>query len=347
VACVASINIPQCGTLTDVGKLQGADNMIRRFIISTVLIASLNAVSLKSVSGQVVAPSTWATSIVIDPQPRDENGMPIGSPSSAAFDDWDSIPVAVDDPADNPGALNLIDIATVKVANDDDLLYIYASGHRMRTNGLYLAFDTDQDVATGYDIFGLQLVGSELGYVNDFVFDQRAPGIFNNNQPDPGGSCCTGGPLDINNGGAALYPGWDVEFEEREWGVPLDALWSVNEPFGPTFPNPTFNFILWTDQGVSDVTEVITYTLAIPPDGLPGDFNEDGAVDAADYVVWRKTDGTAPGYDEWRANFGRTAAGSSVAPAGAVPEPGTTYLLLSALFFVNTLRRGVNPRRAR
>ena len=37
---------------------------------------------------------------------------------------------------------------------------------------------------------------------------------------------------------------------------------------------------------------------------LPGDFNNDGTVDAADYVVWRKNDGTQTGYDAWRANFG-------------------------------------------
>ena len=40
---------------------------------------------------------------------------------------------------------------------------------------------------------------------------------------------------------------------------------------------------------------------------LPGDFNDDGTVDAADYVVWRKTDGTQIGYDTWRAHFGETA----------------------------------------
>ena len=39
---------------------------------------------------------------------------------------------------------------------------------------------------------------------------------------------------------------------------------------------------------------------------LPGDFNDDGTVDAADYVVWRKNDGTQIDYDKWRANFGRT-----------------------------------------
>ena len=43
-------------------------------------------------------------------------------------------------------------------------------------------------------------------------------------------------------------------------------------------------------------------TLAAVP-SLPGDFNNDGTVDAADYVVWRKTDGTQTGYNAWRATL--------------------------------------------
>jgi hypothetical protein len=258
-------------------------------------------------------------------------------PSSTAFDDWDSIPLAVADPEDTPSVLNNIDIGDIKIANDSELIYIYASGHKMRTNGLFIAFDTDQDVLTGFNIFGLNLVGSELGYVNDFVFDQREPGVFNNNKPDPGGSCCTGGPLDINNGGAAMYPAWDVEFEEREWGIPLDAVWSVNEPFGPTIPNPTFNFILWTDQGLSDVTDVITYTLAEPPAGAPGDFDVDEDVDGEDFLIWQR--GLGPEFDagdlaDWRANFG---TGGAVAN---IPEPAALTLMIVGVAVAAIRRRG-------
>jgi hypothetical protein len=73
--------------------------------------------------------------------------------------------------------------------------------------------------------------------------------------------------------------------------------------------------------------------------GISGDYNLDGSVGAADYVVWRKTDGTQPGYNTWRANFGRTAAGGSGAaagprsavadvPASAVPEPSAIMLAI-------------------
>ena len=44
---------------------------------------------------------------------------------------------------------------------------------------------------------------------------------------------------------------------------------------------------------------------------VSGDYNHDSKVDAADYVVWRKSDGSQSGYDTWRANFGATATGTT------------------------------------
>jgi hypothetical protein len=69
---------------------------------------------------------------------------------------------------------------------------------------------------------------------------------------------------------------------------------------------------------------------------LPGDFNFDGNVDAADYVVWRKglgTTHTTGDFDVWRANFGRSApgAGSGSAhgtTAETVPEPGSALAVV-------------------
>ena len=82
---------------------------------------------------------------------------------------------------------------------------------------------------------------------------------------------------------------------------------------------------------------------------LPGDFNSDGHVDAADYVVWRKNVGQPPGtlandntgvtigddqYNLWRSNFGNLATGSGNergANVGVVPEPSSVTLLLLML----------------
>jgi hypothetical protein len=76
--------------------------------------------------------------------------------------------------------------------------------------------------------------------------------------------------------------------------------------------------------------------------GLLGDYNEDGVVDAADYVVWRKTDGTQEGYDTWRANFGRTAgsgASTSTDATAAVPEPLTFSVILFGMALITMAAR--------
>jgi hypothetical protein len=74
------------------------------------------------------------------------------------------------------------------------------------------------------------------------------------------------------------------------------------------------------------LTSVLGWTAA--PE-LAGDFNQDGAVDAADYVVWRKSSGTQDSYDVWRAHFSQSLGsglGHSTSPV--VPEPATMLLLI-------------------
>ncbi len=65
-----------------------------------------------------------------------------------------------------------------------------------------------------------------------------------------------------------------------------------------------------------------------------GDFNHDGVVDAADYIVWRKGFGTTYGqtdFNTWRAHFGQTlSAGLGAATTAAVPEPGAAFLVIVA-----------------
>ena len=83
--------------------------------------------------------------------------------------------------------------------------------------------------------------------------------------------------------------------------------------------------------------------------GLKGDFNGNGVVDAADYVVWRKTSGTPAQYTLWRSRFGTTASGSgsgsgssSSVSSAAVPEPGALALL--AMACVPVFGRGLRRR---
>lgn len=86
---------------------------------------------------------------------------------------------------------------------------------------------------------------------------------------------------------------------------------------------------------------------------LPGDFNGDQVVDAADYSVWRDNLGSTEGtllnsngtggvidqadYDLWKANFGASSA--SAALTAAVPEPVSAGLALLATIAASVFRR--------
>lgn len=87
--------------------------------------------------------------------------------------------------------------------------------------------------------------------------------------------------------------------------------------------------------------------------GLPGDFNGNGTVDAADYTVWRDNlggdesvlmgngngmNGVDPAdYDLWKSNFGTTS--NAVVSASAVPEPSSLLLLVLGFVAIGFKRR--------
>jgi hypothetical protein len=82
--------------------------------------------------------------------------------------------------------------------------------------------------------------------------------------------------------------------------------------------------------------------------GVTGDYNNNGVVDAADYVLWRKgstlqndpTAGVQPGdYDVWRAQFGKPPGAGSSLTVGAIPEPGAALLIALAIGLIGCFRR--------
>jgi hypothetical protein len=109
-----------------------------------------------------------------------------------------------------------------------------------------------------------------------------------------------------------------------------------------------------------DVRSPWTYTFlgefvvnGSPVAGLTGDYNSNGSVDAADYVLWRNNVGTtttlpndliggtigAPQYNQWRSHFGMTGAGGGAALGSAVPEPPTLCLFALGCLSVLGVRR--------
>ena len=85
--------------------------------------------------------------------------------------------------------------------------------------------------------------------------------------------------------------------------------------------------------------------------GVPGDYNNNGKVDGADYIMWRNGTNPLPNevssigtndtadYTAWRARFGNTV-GSAVGNAqpSAIPEPTSTALVILGLAFGSCVR---------
>lgn len=73
---------------------------------------------------------------------------------------------------------------------------------------------------------------------------------------------------------------------------------------------------------------------------LLGDHNDDGTVDAADYVAWRKLDeANTTGYDQFVQHFGETNIVVGSGGGGAVPEPGGVLLAVVAAAWLAARRR--------
>jgi hypothetical protein len=106
-----------------------------------------------------------------------------------------------------------------------------------------------------------------------------------------------------------------------------------------------------TDDGFKLFDAAIEWAAADPTPALMGDYNNNGAVDAADYALWRDggplanevvTPGSATpeDYSEWRARFGNTSAsGGALGASAAVPEPSACGLVLIAFVALVRIRR--------
>lgn len=120
-------------------------------------------------------------------------------------------------------------------------------------------------------------------------------------------------------------------------------------------PGDQFVFSAMRGEGDPDFANAgisgFTFDIFSAPAGVPGDYNENNFVDAADYTVWRDRLGqaitlpnedpnTTPGqvtnedYDFWKSQF----SGGGGAAAVGVPEPASLLLLLIASLIGFTAR---------
>jgi hypothetical protein len=87
-------------------------------------------------------------------------------------------------------------------------------------------------------------------------------------------------------------------------------------------------FDLNADDFIDQLDLDVFNNFILAPPALTGDYNNDGFVDGADYVMWKKNNINGPtGYADWVEDFGESLAGSGGGNA-SVPEPASAALVL-------------------
>lgn len=155
-----------------------------------------------------------------------------------SFSDWSAVPLVAMDPSGDHGGGP--DLAMLQVANDETNLYLHVQYHAAinpnASTSVMLAVDNDGNLGTGFNVFGLGLIGSEAGWQNDFPF-QQTNGVFNSGS--------------ISGGGAAIAPYNSVTIEQ-EYAIRLDALFDGDG--SPVFPADAFDLLVYTDPTAANET---------------------------------------------------------------------------------------------
>jgi len=176
-----------------------------------------------------------------------------------------------------------------------------------------------------FDLAGSNYVTNAFG--DNFTFQMKGSGFPN------GGPGLPFFDLDLNWN-------WPDDLTDSglgdQFGVQLGSGTGIFDPTRAIMRPSSFRFLAGPSAFAS-----ATFLPETPT--LPGDYNANGVVDAADYTVWRNhplgpgillndvTPGkvSAEDYDVWKAHFGQTAGSGSLA-GYAAPEPASLMLCLFA-----------------
>lgn len=210
---------------------------------------------------------------------------------------------------DFPGANNPAKIVQYPFDSPVDIGRInILTGNRNDADGrvfsaTYIEYSTDN----GFTFQGLGYFQSDPSGAANTTFRSKLVSVFDNSD-----SVMLSGVTDIIFN---LYSVSNNANQMRDAFDGVNPFTNVDDTFDAAFQSPL----------------VLEIDVLPPSEGLDGDFNHNGIVDAADYVLWRKTDNSPGQYELWRANFGRSefGAGQSSGIPG-VPEPATVLLLLVA-----------------
>jgi hypothetical protein len=164
------------------------------------------------------------------------------------------------------------------------------------------------------------------------------------------------GTITIGQAGPPANPGIEA-LPHLDSASTLNA-WQFTQARGvaPAGTTAVKMFALFVDQSAgTGYFDDLQATLIPAQVAVPGDYNNNKVVDAADYVLWRDNLGaaneasinnngdgggvTASDYTYWRTRFGNTSGAGAGSFSAAVPEPASFVLLMMAAAGGCTWRR--------
>ncbi|WP_218931956.1 PQQ-dependent sugar dehydrogenase [Adhaeretor mobilis] len=170
--------------------------------------------------------------------------------------------------------------------------------------------DTGEVALQNQSLFDLEIDGylitSESGSLDPSSWDSLEDNVGNGwTESNPGdkhiGELIFDGSFDLEAEGLAMSLGSIFDFD----GIVQDLELEFHLAGGDT---------------IAGIVQYGAFSLT------PGDFNGDGAVDSADFLVWQRNGLSASELSDWQSNYGQSA--SQAAANTAVPEPSASVLLL-------------------
>jgi hypothetical protein len=155
------------------------------------------------------------------------------------------------------------------------------------------------------------------------------------------------GAITIGQAGPAANPGIEALAHLDSSSTPNTWQFTQARGVAPAGTTSVKMFALFVDQSAgTGYFDDIQATLIPAQVAVPGDYNNDHVVNAADYVLWRDNLGaateaginnngdgggvTASDYTYWRTRFGNTSGAGAGSFGAAVPEPAFFVLLMMA-----------------
>jgi hypothetical protein len=180
----------------------------------------------------------------------------------------------------------------------------------------------------------------ELGHTVGFGEQSSNPNNLTEWQKLLSGSTFIGHNAETKNNGSPVPLYSDLShWADGKTSVVYGTSLSQETLMDPILTNGTRKVLTELDAAA---LKDLGWSLAPAPVNL-GDYNDDGFVDAADYILWRKYLGQSVAlpnrgaagtisladYNIWRTNFGNSAFGSGASLAGGVvPEPRTRLMAM-------------------